>query len=523
MLGRERIRFLVGATLVAMMAACTQHNNIGMQNGRPDADSDSALSFNVGASDTLSFDAGSSPPQVGMGGAVGSGGAVGTGGLTTVVGSGGAATGGSNGTALGGAGTVATGGVGGAGGAEGRHSDAGVPDAPDSGDAPGTGGTLGSGGATGSGGVAGTGGGIGTGGVTGTGGAAGTGGGTGTGGALASGGSNGSGGSTVPITGPCDIYAAASPATPCVAAYSMVRVLSSTYRGPLYQVRTGGSSRGTGGTTTDIGVVADGFADAAAQDAACGSAACTVSILYDQSGKGNHLKVAPAGCSSSTGTASEADYESSANRLALTVGGHQVYALYMKAHDGYRNNQTTGMPTGNAAQGIYEVADGRKNVGTGTGCCWDFGNASTDNCNGSMAALLFGMNRWGTAGAGNGPWFMGDSGTWLFPNDSGVCVEGSCIDNPSINVDYAFGVLTTDQTKGAIRVGNAQSGSLTTAYDGQAPATWSMGGGIVLGIGSDNSNSSQGTFFEGAITAGRPSAATDDAVLKNVQAAGYGR
>jgi hypothetical protein len=47
-------------------------------------------------------------------------------------------------------------------------------------------------------------------------------------------------------------------------------------------------------------------------------------------------------------------------------------------------------------------------------------------------------------------------------------------------------------------------------------------GGIVLGIASDNSNSSRGTFFEGAITAGRPSEATDATVLLNVQAAGYG-
>ena len=542
MLRRERIHFLLGAALVTMMVACTQHNNIGMQNSRPDADSDSALSFEVGGPDTLSFDAGSSPPQVGTGGAVGSGGAVGTGGLTTVVSSGGSATGGSNGTALGGAGAVATGGAGGVGGSEARYSDAGVPDAPDSGGAPGTGGALGSGGApgtggtsessgetstggaTGTGGAAGIGGGPGTGGVTGTGGAAGTGGGPGTGGSLGNGGSNGSGGSTVPVTGPCDIYAAASPATPCVAAYSMVRVLSSTYRGPLYQVRRGGGSNntGTGGTTTDIGVVEGGFADAAAQDTACGTEVCTVSMLYDQSGKGNHLKVAPASCSTSTGTALEPDYESNAEGRSLMVGGHKVYALYMKAHDGYRNNQTTDMPTGNAAQGIYEVADGRKNVGTG--CCWDFGNASADNCYGSMAALLFGMNYWGTGGDGNGPWFMGDSGTWLFPNDSGIaCGASSCINNPSMNVDYAFGVLATSQTKGAIRVGNAQSGGLTTAYDGQTPKAWSMGGGIVLGIRSDNSNSSFGTFFEGAITSGQPMSTTDEAVLRNVQAAGYGR
>ena len=50
-----------------------------------------------------------------------------------------------------------------------------------------------------------------------------------------------------------------------------------------------------------------------------------------------------------------------------------------------------------------------------------------------------------------------------------------------------------------------------------------MKGGIILGIGEDNSNWSQGTFFEGAITTGRPSDATDAAVLANVQAARYGQ
>jgi hypothetical protein len=92
-----------------------------------------------------------------------------------------------------------------------------------------------------------------------------------------------------------------------------------------------------------------------------------------------------------------------------------------------------------------------------------------------------------------------------------------------MNFEFAFGVLKSEQTNGALRVGNAQSGALLTAYDGQVLARWSMQGGIILGIGEDNSNSSYGTFFEGAITAGWPANATDEAVLKNVQAAGYGK
>jgi non-reducing end alpha-L-arabinofuranosidase len=302
----------------------------------------------------------------------------------------------------------------------------------------------------------------------------------------------------------------------------MVRVLSGKYGGPLYQVRSGSSSKntGTGGTTQDI-LAVNGLADTDTQDALCSGSTCTVSILYDQSGNGNHLTVAKRGCG--TGTASEDDYESSATRRALTVGGHKVYALYMNAHEAYRNNQTTSMPTGAAAQGIYELADGSH---SGTGCCWDFGNASTDNCygSGSLNALFFGADAW-AKGAGGGPWFMGDAGGGTWPDDSGVWACGTSCSNaiPSMAFDYAFGTLNTEPSKGALRGGDARSGDLFTIYDGQVQAKWSMEGGIVLGLREDNSNSAYGTFYEGAITSGRPSSTTDTAVFKNVQAAGYGK
>jgi hypothetical protein len=346
-------------------------------------------------------------------------------------------------------------------------------------------------------------------------------GGTATGGKATGGtatGGNATGGSSS-VTGPCDIYAAAS--TPCVAAYSTVRVLRGAHSGPLYQVRKGGSALGSGGTVQDIGVIAGGFADGAAQDTFCGTATCTVSILYDQSGRGNNLKVAPAGCY--TGTASEPDYESSATKKSISISGHKVYGLYMIPHDGYRNNTPSGMPTGSAAQGIYEIADGtRTGSAAGTACCWDFGNASTNNCNqGTMNALFFGTGYWGK-GAGSGPWFMADleGGVWSGGTGASTTTNNNL---PSSNVPYAFGILKTSSSNYAIRVGNAQSGSLTTAYDGALPKTLSHPGGIILGIGGDNSNSSQGTFFEGAITAGRPTDATDAAVLANVQAAKYGQ
>jgi hypothetical protein len=290
-------------------------------------------------------------------------------------------------------------------------------------------------------------------------------------------------------------------------------------------VRRGGPvpNTGSGGQTQDIGQTSNGFADAAAQVAFCGTSTCTVSILYDQSGGGNNLTVAKAGCYE--GTSSEDDYESNAMRRPLSVGGNDVYALYMEKHEGYRDNQTVGMPTGQQAQGIYMVTEGSGlRPGAGCCCCWNFGNASTNNCygpTGQMSALFMGTGFWGR-GAGNGPWFMGDFEAGVWAGGSGAWTTQNA-NLPSMTMDYAFGILKTSANNYAIRVGNAQTGNLTTAYDGAAPATWALQGGIILGIGGDNSNSSDGTFLEGVITAGRPADATDDAVLRNVHAAGYGQ
>jgi hypothetical protein len=46
-------------------------------------------------------------------------------------------------------------------------------------------------------------------------------------------------------------------------------------------------------------------------------------------------------------------------------------------------------------------------------------------------------------------------------------------------------------------------------------------GAIILGIGGDNSIGAQGTFYEGVMTSGYPSDATENAVQANIVAAGY--
>src|SRR5437660_3825774 len=89
--------------------------------------------------------------------------------------------------------------------------------------------------------------------------------------------------------GPCDIYDAAGKS--CVAAHSTTRALYGAYNGPLYQVR-----RSSDNATRDIGVAgAGGVANAAAQDSFCTGTTCLITIIYDQSGRGNHLTQAPPG------------------------------------------------------------------------------------------------------------------------------------------------------------------------------------------------------------------------------------
>lgn len=88
--------------------------------------------------------------------------------------------------------------------------------------------------------------------------------------------------------GPCDIYGAAG--TPCVAAHSTTRSLYASYHGALSQI-----ARQSDGKTFDVqGVQASAatsgqYANAAAQDAFCANTTCVITVIYDQSGKGNHL------------------------------------------------------------------------------------------------------------------------------------------------------------------------------------------------------------------------------------------
>ncbi|NUR88073.1 MAG: alpha-N-arabinofuranosidase, partial [Nonomuraea sp.] len=160
------------------------------------------------------------------------------------------------------------------------------------------------------------------------------------------------------------------------------------------------------------------------------------------------------------------------------------------------------------------------------GCCFDYGNAETnsrDNGNGTMEAIYFGNNSvWGT-GSGNGPWIMADLENGLF---SGVNQKYNAGD-PSISHRFLTAIVKGEPNHWAIRGGNAQSGSLSTFYNGVRPNVpgynpMKKEGAIILGIGGDNSVGARGTFYEGVMTSGYPSDATENAVQASIVAAGYG-
>jgi hypothetical protein len=117
---------------------------------------------------------------------------------------------------------------------------------------------------------------------------------------------------------------------------------------------------------------------------------------------------------------------------------------------------------------------------------------------------------------------MADLENGLF---SGVNPKNNAGD-PSISSRFVTAIVKGGPNKWAIRGANGASGSLSTYYNGVRPQVsgynpMSKEGAIILGIGGDNSISGQGTFYEGVMTSGYPSDATENAVQDNIVAAKY--
>ena len=328
--------------------------------------------------------------------------------------------------------------------------------------------------------------------------------------------------------GPCDIYERGG--APCVAAHSTTRALYAAYDGPLYQVM-----RASDGKTKDIYVVkatatdAGGYADAAAQDAFCKDTYCWVTVLYDQSGKGNHLYQAPRGGFSGPAMGGYNNVPV-ADWAPVNVMGHKVYGIFIAPGMGLRLNDPTGTAVDDQAEGQYWVISGHH---YNSGCCFDYGNAETDSRDdgdGTMETTYFGNQPAWYHGEAPGPWIMTDQ-----ENNLVGCVNDDPEDKFCEGLEtitWRFVTATADGEPHHWRSmgGNAQEGPLKIYYDGgrirndrNSYDPMRKQGAILLGNGGDNSNGSSGTFYEAAMTAAGtfPTEALNQEIQANVVAARY--
>jgi len=258
------------------------------------------------------------------------------------------------------------------------------------------GGTASNGGSSASGGASLNGGATSSGGQPGGGGATARGGSTGSGGATTSGGATGSGGEAGPdaalpsYQGPCDVVAGG-----CAEAYSVVRAMTASYTGPLFQL---GKASDANAATLDVGQTSDHKADMTTWSAYCGGTQsnCVISKIYAQIHKGSNDLLPGVwntpwkpDCSAGGYTcAAKFTIEAATGLPILTTVAPQEYAI----RSGTTENFATGVNGGSKAMGIMYNG---KPIANQTYCCGTFGlthkyNATDTYGTDFMAALAYG-------------------------------------------------------------------------------------------------------------------------------------
>jgi hypothetical protein len=321
--------------------------------------------------------------------------------------------------------------------------------------------------------------------------------------------------SAPPPTGPCDIYAAGG--TPCIAAHSTTRALYASYSGSLYQIQ-----RASDHTYRDIGLLTTGGDVNAAPEATfCTSTTCTITKIYDQTTNHTHLPISSGGYWKGPGP-NGADIGADAMALPITINGHQAYGIKVNQGVGYRVDNAKGAPTGSQPEGIYMVTSSNY---VDQWCCFDYGSGETshtDTGNATMNAIYWGTACWFNGCTGSGPWVEADLENGMYHTNTGSNHDPN---NPGVHYPFVSAWEKNNGTTNfTLKYGNATTGGLTTPYTGPLPNGYNpmkLEPSILLGTGGDNSVTGVGEFFEGAITAGYPSDATENAVQANLTTAGY--
>jgi non-reducing end alpha-L-arabinofuranosidase len=340
----------------------------------------------------------------------------------------------------------------------------------------------------------------------------------------------GGGGSLPPNTAPlpCDVLGKAG--YKCVSAHSTVRLIAPEYAGALYQLKKGNA-------TLDI-VAVDGYADGAAHVAFCGEADCTFNIIFDQSGYGNHLTIAPPGSAKPTPANPAA-----ASALPVTINGRSAFGIKFRPGQGYRaacnecpypETFPSGVPVGDAPQTQYMISSQHDLI---NGCCFDYGNAevtANNDGNGTMEAVYLGQGViWGS-GTGDGPWVMADMENGLFPGWENMSDRNISTNTP-LQYDFVTAVVvgdTADKNDGkgrfALYGGDATVPTIKEMYDGIRPekpgyVPMQKQGSVILAIGGDNSDADGGRFYEGVIALEAAPAEVINSLQAAIAEAGYGK
>ena len=208
--------------------------------------------------------------------------------------------------------------------------------------------------------------------------------------------------------GPCDIYAADG--GPCVAAHSTIRALYATYNGPLYQVRKTDDARPT--TSWPSRRAASRTRPTRTRSAA--PDACTISIIYDQSGHGEPphqgaRRAWPRRRPTTRRTRRRADHHQRPEGLRRPHRArHRLPEQHAPAAPPPattpRRSTWSSPATSTTAAAASTTGTWRRN--------------SRDNGEGTMEAVYFGTCTIWNKGAGNGPWVMGDLENGLWAGDS---------------------------------------------------------------------------------------------------------
>ena len=219
-----------------------------------------------------------------------------------------------------------------------------------------------------------------------------------------------------------------------------------------------------------------------------------------------------------------------ADMAPITIMGHKAYGVFIEPGMGLRWNDAKGTAVDDQAEGQYWVINGRHYNG---GCCYDYGNAETDSRDdgdGTMETTYYGNATAWYRGQAPGPWIMTDQ-----ENNLVGCVNPSpndkyCADLPTITWQFVTATADGEPHHWRSMGGDSQKGDLKVMFDGpriknprNSYDPMRKQGAILLGNGGDNSNGSQGTFYEGAMTAANtfPTQETNQKIQANVVAAKY--